>query len=312
MSGKSNVFKYKLIEYKGFKLHADSVSIMPEVEELECHKDDFLLASFMKSGSTWTDTIITLMLNGGDPKSLTRDAAKSGLYKTLGFLEIRFSNNIEEPRDLCTIDAVKAMQSPKGMRTHLPCSLLPPAVLANKLKVVYIYRNVKDVMWSLYRHLLHNPYKIVDYLGTFDEFVLAFMKDNVVYCPYFGHLHSYWKNRNEPNFLIFSYEELTKDHVGIIRRIAKFLELPLTEEQVELVRHHSTLEQMRAMNHQTWREWFSAKDETGAEVHNFLGNAKAGSGSSQLSPETNAKVDQWIANNLQDYDFGNVNPFETV
>lgn len=23
---------------------------MPEVEELECHKDDFLLASFMKSG----------------------------------------------------------------------------------------------------------------------------------------------------------------------------------------------------------------------------------------------------------------------
>lgn len=175
------------------------------------------------------------MLNGGDPKSLTRDAPKSGLYKTLGFLEVRFSNNIEEPRDLCTIDAVKAMKSPKGIRTHLPYSLLPPAVLANKLKVraatlpsrrlsylcyllttakhaqvVYIYRNVKDVMWSLYRHLLHNPYKIVDYLGTFDEFVLAFMQDNVVYCPFFGHLHSYWKNRNEPNFLIFSYEELTK------------------------------------------------------------------------------------------------------
>lgn len=60
----------------------------------------------------------------------------------------------------------------------------------------------------------------------------------------------------------------------MIRRIAKFLEIPLTEEEVELVRRYSTLEEMRAMNHQTWREWFSARDEKGAEVHNFLGNGK--------------------------------------
>lgn len=82
-------------------------------------------------------------------------------------------------------------------------------------QIIYVYRDVKDVMVSLYYHYKYHPSKIVDRLGTFVEFAEDFMKGEVADGPYFGHLHSYWTHRHDANVLFIAYEAMLKVINGI-------------------------------------------------------------------------------------------------
>jgi hypothetical protein len=66
------------------------------------------------------------------------------------------------------------MKSPRILKTHLPFSLLPPA-LGSTCKVVYVARNPKDVAISYYHH---NKYiRLHDYNGDFSKYWEYFEKD---------------------------------------------------------------------------------------------------------------------------------------
>ena len=73
-------------------------------------------------------------------------------------------------------------------------------------------------MVSLYYHYMYHPSKIVDRLGTFEEFASDFMAGRVAYGPYFNHLYSYWVHRHDSNVLLLSYEMLlqVRMHTDII------------------------------------------------------------------------------------------------
>jgi hypothetical protein len=45
---------------------------------------------------------------------------------------------------------VSNMKSKRFIKTHLPFSLMPPSVMKNKAKVIYVARNPKDVIVSFY------------------------------------------------------------------------------------------------------------------------------------------------------------------
>ena len=78
------------------------------------------------------------------------------------------------------------------------------------LQIVYVYRNVKDVMVSYYHFHISDPSKLIDRLGSFDDFAERFMADRVANTPYFANLHSYWSRRHQPNVFLLSYEQLEK------------------------------------------------------------------------------------------------------
>lgn len=59
----------------------------------------------------------------------------------------------------------------------------------------------------------------------------------VPYGPYFEHVLGYWKqHQSNPNYgsnlLWITYEEMHRDPEGSIRRVAHFLDRPLTDDQV--------------------------------------------------------------------------------
>lgn len=59
---------------------------------------------------------------------------------------------------------------------------------------------------------------------------MIFMSNNVflitvMYSPFFDHVLGYWKQREQSNILFVKYEDLLKDPVNIIKKIAEFLEV---------------------------------------------------------------------------------------
>ena len=60
----------------------------------------------------------------------------------------------------------------------------------------------------------------------------------VPYGPYFSHVLPYWQTSQDnpdSNILWITYEDMHKDPEGSVRRIAHFLDRPLTDEQVEFI-----------------------------------------------------------------------------
>ena len=106
---------------------------------------------------------------------------------------------------------LKDISKRKGRRlikTHLPQNLLPESVKQNKSRIIYIYRNPKDVIVSYYYFVRMMKYS--NYKGTLDKFARSFMSDAVPYSPYFQHISGYHKLKEQTpeNVLIVAYEDL--------------------------------------------------------------------------------------------------------
>ena len=86
--------------------------------------------------STWLESILTLIVNNGDPESLAEGNELSKKYKKFAFMEFKWSifpSEFGGPRR--EIDLIKEQSSPRTMRTHLPYCLLPQDVERNHPKV---------------------------------------------------------------------------------------------------------------------------------------------------------------------------------
>src|SRR5262249_39679579 len=81
-------------------------------------------------------------------------------------------------------------------------------------KYIYVARNGRDVAVSNYH--LHRAY--FPYEGTFAEFFDRFMRGDIRYGPWFEHVAGWWAHRNDPNVLFLTYEELTRDLEGCLKK----------------------------------------------------------------------------------------------
>ena len=62
--------------------------------------------------------------------------------------------------------------TPRHIKSHLPGQLLPPQVWEKRVKIVYVVRNPKDVVVSLYHHArMVAPVLDTEFDQVFEEFV---------------------------------------------------------------------------------------------------------------------------------------------
>ena len=106
---------------------------------------------------------------------------------------------------------LKEIAKRKGRRlikTHLPSHLLPQSTLQNGSKIIYVYRNPKDVIVSYYHFVRMLKYS--NYKGALDKFARSFRKDSVAYSPYFPHINGYFKLKKQSpaQILIIAYEDI--------------------------------------------------------------------------------------------------------
>ncbi|OQV14588.1 putative Sulfotransferase 1 family member D1 [Hypsibius exemplaris] len=119
---------------------------------------------------------------------------------------------------------IDSRPSTRLIKSHVPRDLLPVSILETNCKIIYVYRNVKDVMVSLfYMSKGLWEYQHTSPHDNFEHFVEKFVTGQIVFGPYFQHLASFWPHRHDANILLISYESILKDPQAMIKKLAAFM-----------------------------------------------------------------------------------------
>src|SRR5262245_5033872 len=97
--------------------------------------DDIVIATYAKSGTTWVQQIVAQLISGG-----AEDIDVPGMSF---WLDLRVPPKAEK------LAAVEAQTHRRFIKTHLPVDAL---VFSPQAKYLYIGRDGRDVVWSLYNH----------------------------------------------------------------------------------------------------------------------------------------------------------------
>lgn len=115
-------------------------------------------------------------------------------------------------------------------------------------------------------------------------------------CPYWSHIEEGWQARNKPNVLFFFYEDIINDIGAVIRKVAKFLNKDLTNEQLELLKNHLDFSKFKD-NPSITKTAFKDFKKPGAA--SFVRRGKSHGWQPEYSPELRAQAEKWIDENLQ-------------
>ncbi|XP_034083349.1 sulfotransferase 2B1-like [Gymnodraco acuticeps] len=232
-------------------------------EDFVFRPDDIIIATYPKSGTTWTQEIVPLIMSGGDPASV----------ETLPNWErVPWLEEIQA----CTFN-LEQRASPRMLTTHSPYNMMPPSFFEVKPKVIYVTRNPKDVFVSSFFY--HRTASFLVNPGPQTDFLHKFLDGKVMFGSWFDHVKS-WLNA-EDNIMHISYEEMILDLKDSVGRIAQFLQKSLDYEAIEKIADRCLFKNMKKNNMSNYsavpREFM---DQTKSE---FLRKGIAGDWENQLT-----------------------------
>lgn len=134
--------------------------------------------------------------------------------------------------------------TPRVIKSHLPAHLLPKEVWTVKPKVIYVYRNAKDVSVSMY-HMFRN-HKHIRLGGSIEDHFENFLNGHVAYGSYYAHVNSFLQLKNLENLLFIKYEDMLADSVDGIKKINDFLNYSYSEHQLKRLSEHCSFDNMRS------------------------------------------------------------------
>lgn len=207
--------------------------------------DDIVIATYAKSGTTWMQQIIAQLLFDG--------AEDLPVAEMSPWLDLRI------PPPEIKLPAVEAQTHRRFLKTHLPVDAL---VYSPKAKYIYIGRDGRDVVWSMYNHhasanekwyaalndspgLVGPPIeKPVDDIKQYYHEWLE--KDGYPWWSIWENVSSWWNIRNLPNLLFVHFANLKQDMEGEIRRIARFLDIDTEKLNWEAIIEHCSFDYMKS------------------------------------------------------------------
>ena len=211
--------------------------------EFVAQDGDVFVVTYPRSGTTWTEQMVHLLVHHGEQGG-------QRLTDAVPWLETL------PHRPGGMTEFLKTMPERRLFTSHLPYALMPPLDDTNA-KVVYIARNPKDVAISTY---FHDQSK-AGYEGTWEEHFQLFLNGDVGFGSYFNHVLPWWQaNGMNENILFLKYEDMKNDHAGYVARIASFLD---TQADVALIDRVVTLISFQSMKsgQYTNLEWIPQKED---------------------------------------------------
>jgi aryl sulfotransferase len=190
--------------------------------------DDVVVATYAKAGTTWTQQIVAQLLLGPDPGLEVAEFSP--------WLDLRVP-----PKEV-KLPMVEARTHRRFLKTHLPLDAL---VFSPKAKYIYVARDGRDVVWSMYNHhananalwyeaLNDTPGRVgppiepppADIRQYFRDWL---ERDGHPFWPFWENVRTWWEFRDLPNVLFVHFADLKRDMPGEMRRIADFLDVTVDE-----------------------------------------------------------------------------------
>ncbi|XP_013412492.1 sulfotransferase 1C2 isoform X2 [Lingula anatina] len=184
------------VEYKDIIVHMNAYLRKPP----EARVDDVWLINYPKSGTHFLWEIVSM---------LVRNTLKM--------------NPTEKERAMCPElvlpDHVDNMASPRVLNTHVPPRFFSTEA-RNVSKFLYLIRNPKDVFVSYYFHRKN----LSGFKGAFEDFLELVYRGHAGYGRWIDHVKDWLAvMKDKPNFLIVKYENLVKEPLSEVRKIAQFI-----------------------------------------------------------------------------------------
>ncbi len=121
---------------------------------------------------------------------------------------------------------------PRVLKSHFRADTYRKQMTQDKVKVVVIVRNPKDLLVSLF-HFYRMNTGLGLFPGTWDEFFELFKAKQLIFGDYFDWYQAWWKERDNDNVLFVHYEDIRFSPVDVIRKMAEFYGSDLTEEKLK-------------------------------------------------------------------------------
>ncbi|CAG5129580.1 unnamed protein product [Candidula unifasciata] len=201
------------------------------VRDVALRDDDIILAGYPKTGCHWTWEVLSMIISGR--------AVHTKTGKLLCFME------------MTTPHLLNSVQSRRILNSHLWFRYLPKQMKEKQTKTILTFRNPKDTVVSFFHHHAAMP-EPRTYTGTFNGFFSLFMKGQVDLGSFFDY-YKEWdediRNNTDQPILIVTYEDMKEDLPREIRRLAAFIDVPLTDQQVEEIAQAGSFSSMKDVYH---------------------------------------------------------------
>jgi aryl sulfotransferase len=215
-------------------------------DHVQLREDDIIVATWAKSGTTLTQQMVWQLITGGAEGVVAVSVSP--------WVEVRAG----PPEDMAA--QLDAQAHRRILKTHSPFEAVP---FRESIKYVYIGRDARDVMWSAHHHAMsfndhmwelansiEGPWPKwrrpeVDERGFYLHWLETDTTPGFFELSFWENVKSWWDQRQRPNVLLLHYANLIADLTGEMRRLAAFLEIPVSEARLPFLVERCGLDYMR-------------------------------------------------------------------
>ncbi|CAO2628049.1 Amine sulfotransferase [Lemmus lemmus] len=273
-----------LLNFKGYNFgrYFVKMNIVENMDDQEIRDDDVFIVTYPKSGTIWTRQILSLIYFEGYRNHTEYIQTKD----RIPFFEYNLRN----------VDFAK-MPSPRIFVSHLPYYLVPKVFKNKKVKILYIYRNPKDVLIS-YFHFI-NWIVVPEPSRTVETFMQAFLDGRVLGSSWFDHIRGWYEHRDDFNIIFLSYEDMKKDLRGSVLKICSFLEKEMSEEDVDAVVRQATFQNMKSDPRENYDDFMKKENGPKNDQGTFLRKGTIGDWKHHLTVAQNERFDRIFCKNMK-------------
>jgi peroxiredoxin len=228
--------------------------------------DDVFVVTYPRSGTTWLQMILYQLTTDGN-MDFPHIAQHCPWFERSMHSGCGFENR----------------SSPRIFKSHLPYRQIPKG----PGRYIYVVRDGRDVAVSYYN--LYRNYN--QYEGTFEDFFKLFIRGKVHYGSWFEHVEAWRKHRHDLNVLFLSYEELSRDLEGCIRRIIAFCHFDVAPEKLPRILERCSFAFMK-QHEAKFDPALEMLWEGGTQLNGFLRVGRAGEGVRELSKAQRTRFEQ--------------------
>ncbi len=242
----------------------------------EPRPDDVVITTSYKSGTTWMQQILHGLVFQGDPEA-------PALWEASPWLDERFVAPLEEVGA-----AIAAQTHRRFLKSHLPLDGLP---YYPQVKYVVVARDARDVFMSLWNHYNNYTDAMMKSLNDLGGEPFPQPPQDIQECwrnwitrgwfewetegwPFWSNLHhtrTYWEHRHLSNLLLVHYADLLADPQGQVRRVADFLDLELSPEELTRTVRLASFDAMKVSFKRDFDERFRQRFRGGTDAFLFKG-----------------------------------------
>ncbi len=173
-----------------------------------------------------------------------------------------------------TMEQFDARADPRMIKTHamakdFPCvpgSGLVGAIVPPGTKIITVVRDPRDTGVSYYHHCL----KLEGYSGPWEHFEKVFLEGRTSCGDYFRYHEGWWEQYEKlglaaarPQMMWVYYEDMQADLAAVVRQVAEFLEMPVSESVIQSTVKGAQFESMSAQHNKNMPPGFFRKGQSG-------------------------------------------------